>query len=215
MSRTDHRYPALLVDWLTPVYDLFARFFIPEDRFKRDLIARAGIAPGSRVLDLGAGTGTLAIRIRRRQPDAQVVALDGDPSILRLARDKALRAGIGITFVAGSAAVLPFPAESFDSVLSTLVFSLLSTDVKRLALGEAYRVLRPGGQFHIADFGPPDTRWGRLIAPRMRRFEPITAHLDGLLPGLFHAAGFDGVAQSGRYPTLFGTILILSGRKPT
>ena len=52
------RHPALLLESLTPVYDLFARLFLPEIQFKRDLIAHARIAPGQRVLDLGAGNGT-------------------------------------------------------------------------------------------------------------------------------------------------------------
>lgn len=54
----NQRHPALLLDRLTPVYDRCAGFFLPESQFKRDLIVHARIAPGHRVLDLGAGTGT-------------------------------------------------------------------------------------------------------------------------------------------------------------
>jgi ubiquinone/menaquinone biosynthesis C-methylase UbiE len=62
------RYPALMLDWLTPVYDLFVRWFIPERQFKRAPVSCARLAPGQRVLDLGAGTGTLAI-MHGRKPD--------------------------------------------------------------------------------------------------------------------------------------------------
>ena len=210
----DHGHPALLLDWLTPAYDLFARLLIPEKRFKRDLIARARIAPGYHVLDLGAGTGTLAIMVKQIQPDAQVIALDSDPEIILIARDKVSRSGVEISFEPGNAVALPYPDRSFDRVLSTLVMSVLSRDEKMLAICEAYRVLRSGGELQIADFSSPHTGWGRMVAPLVRRFEPISDNLAGLLPVLFQSAGFVNITETRRYATLFGTISILSGQKP-
>lgn len=209
-----NRYPALILDSLTPIYDLFARLFMPEKQFKRGLIARARIAPGHRVLDLGAGTGTLAIMIKQLQPKAQITGLDGDPEILAIAREKASRADADITFDLGNAAALPYPNESFDRVLSSLVMSLLSSEDKQLAVREAYRVLRNGGELHIGDFGPPHTRWGHLLVPLMRRFEPISDNLDGLLPAMFREAGFENIEEVARFATIFGTLSILYGRKP-
>ena len=92
------RYPALMLAGLTPIYDLFVKLFMPEKQFKRDLVARAHITPGHRVLDLGAGTGTLAIMIKQIQPEAHITGLDGDTAILAIAREKASRAGANITF---------------------------------------------------------------------------------------------------------------------
>src|SRR3990172_11651005 len=125
MANENHRYPALLLDWLTPIYDLFARLFVPEKQFKRDLIVHARIAPGHRVLDLGAGTGTLAIMIKQIYPDAQVIGIDSDPAILSIAREKASHLGVEVAFEIGNAAFLPYPDQSFDQVLSTLVMSVL------------------------------------------------------------------------------------------
>jgi ubiquinone/menaquinone biosynthesis C-methylase UbiE len=210
----DLRYPALLNDRFTPIYDFFARLFLPEMQFKRALIAHARIAPGQRVLDLGAGTGTLAIMIKQTQPKAQVIGLDGDPKVITIAREKASRSGTDIAFELGNAAALPYSDQSFDRVLSTLVMSVLNREQKTLAIRDAYRVLRRGGELHIADFGRPHTWWGRLVAPRIRRFDPISDNLDGLLPVLFRSAGLVNIEEARRYATVFGTISILSGQKP-
>ena len=210
----DHRYPALLLDWLTPTYDLFARFFMPEMQFKQDLIAHACIAPGHRVLDLGSGTGTLAIMLKQNHPDAQVTGLDGDAGVLLIAREKASRSGVDVAFDLGSAVALPYSNQTYDRVLSTLVMSVLRREVKQLTIQEAYRVLKRGGELHIGDFGPPHTPWGRMVAPLVRRFEPISDNLDGLLPAMFREAGFENIEETARFATLFGTLSILYGRKP-
>ncbi len=210
----NHRYPALMLDSLTPVYDLFARLFMPEERFKRDLITHAHIAPGQRILDLGAGTGTLAIIIKKGEPNVKMTGIDGDKEILEIARKKASRAGVDVDFDLGLVSTLPYPDKSFDRVLSSLVMSLLSKDDKQLAVREAYRVLEPGGELHIADFGPSRTWWGRFLTPLMRRFERISDNLDGVLPGMFQRVGFEHVEEVARFNTIFGTLSILSGRKP-
>jgi ubiquinone/menaquinone biosynthesis C-methylase UbiE len=165
------------------------------------------------VLDLGAGTGTLAIMIKKAHPGAQVIGVDGDDKIVKIARNKTTRRGFTVALNAGDAAALPYPDQTFDRVLSSLVMSLLSRDVKQMALRESYRVMKYGGEIHIADFAPPHTRWGRMVAPRIRRFEPIADNLDGLLRIMLEDAGFTAIRTEVRYGTLFGTLAILSGQK--
>ena len=111
------RRPALLLDGLTPVYGFFISLSMPEARFKRHLIAGAGISSDYRVLDMGAGTGTLGIMIKRSEPAAKITCLDGDLKILEIANKKASQAGADVTFEVGDAAWLPYPAENpIDSV---------------------------------------------------------------------------------------------------
>ncbi|MEO7434066.1 MAG: class I SAM-dependent methyltransferase, partial [Candidatus Binatia bacterium] len=112
--------PALGSSWLTPLYDTVS-WLIGERALKRTLIRQAQIAPGADVLDLGCGTGTLALLIKEMQPAANVSGVDIDPQILAIARGKIAAAGVEIRLVEGSATAPPLPPASFDRVLSTLM----------------------------------------------------------------------------------------------
>jgi SAM-dependent methyltransferase len=83
--------PALRFRWLTAVYDPVVALTTRERTFKHRLLSQAQIEPGMRVLDLGCGTGTLAVWLKQRTPAAEVVGLDADPAVLALARRKATR----------------------------------------------------------------------------------------------------------------------------
>src|SRR5262245_31407841 len=95
-------------DRLAPYYDLMARLGMRERRLKGRVIELARLAPGRRLLDLGCGTGTLVLLARRRQPQATVIGIDGDPVILGIARQKAERAGIPVQLDEGMAYALPY-----------------------------------------------------------------------------------------------------------
>jgi len=214
MNVRSHRYPALIVSWLTPVYDLFTRLFLPAGKIRRVLIARARLAASDRVLDLGAGSGTLAIMLKQIKPEVHITALDGDAEILAIARGKAARAGADIRFHVGDATAMPYADGTFDHITVSLVLSLLGNDDKRRVIDGAYRVLAGGGDLHIADFGPPRTWWARLVAPLVSRFEPVSGNLSGCIPPMCGAAGFERVHDVAQLGTLFGTLEILSVRKP-
>ena len=198
--------PALRFKWLTPVYDPVLRRMLPEAALKQRLIAQAQIAAGQRVLDLGAGTGTLTIMAKQAYPAADVVGLDGDPAILAVARQKAATAGVAIRFDQGLATALPYGDAAFDRVLSSLMLHHLSMEDKARALRETWRVLRPGSALHILDFGPPHNAPAWLISLVFRRLERTADNIGGRLPALFQQAGFTAAAQTGQRMTLIGTL---------
>jgi ubiquinone/menaquinone biosynthesis C-methylase UbiE len=203
-----HFVPALGAEWLTPLYDAVA--WLAGDRtLKQHLVALARIAPGHRVLDLGCGTGTLALLIAESCPGAEVVGLDVDPKILALARRKIGRSGAAVELCEASATAPPFPAASFDRILTTLVLHHLTTEQKREALAAARRLLRPGGELHVADWGRPHNLLMRAAALTFQLVdggETTRANLEGRLPALIAEAGFADVAETERWMTPFGTL---------
>jgi ubiquinone/menaquinone biosynthesis C-methylase UbiE len=215
MRQTDKFIPALGHDLLTPLYDPLLRWVMREEVFKHQLIEQAEFRGGHRVLDLGCGTGTLAVMIKRSRPGVEVVGLDADAKVLELARAKAAKAGVELLLDQGMAYQLPYPNDSFDRVLTSVMLHHLSTDDKRRTFAEVLRVLRPGGGLHVVDFGPPRTLYTRLVALVAARSEEIAANVQGRLPEMFREAGFEDVAEAGQLTTVAGSLSFYRARKPS
>lgn len=213
MKNDPHYIPALGAKWLTPLYDPFIHWLIREDQFKRHLIHNARIAPDHSVLDLGCGTATLTIMVKQAHPAASVVGLDGDPKVLEIGRAKALRAGANITLEEGLAYQLPYPDQTFDRVLSSLLLHHLTTTDKQRTLQEVARVLRLGGELHVADIGAPKDFWARRTAWLTRHFERTADNLDGRLPDMFRAAGLENIAEVANYNVLANTLTLYRAQK--
>jgi ubiquinone/menaquinone biosynthesis C-methylase UbiE len=147
-------------------------------------------------------------------PKADVVGLDGDPKVLEIARSKAAKAGVILRLDYGMAYQLPYPDGSFDRVLSSLVFHHLVRDDKRRTMGEVYRVLQPGGEFHLVDFGKPRSLYGYLLSPFMKRLEQASDNISGLLPVMMREAGFSQVEEVAHFTTVFGTLTSVRAGKP-
>jgi ubiquinone/menaquinone biosynthesis C-methylase UbiE len=143
--------PAAGQDWLLPLYDPLVRL-LGADTARRALLDQAAVRSGHRVLDIGCGTGTLALLIKRLHPDVNVVGLDPDPKALARAKRKAERSAVSIRFDQGFSNELPYPEASFDRVFSTFMFHHLMVDQKEKTLYEVRRVLTPGGSLHLLDF---------------------------------------------------------------
>jgi ubiquinone/menaquinone biosynthesis C-methylase UbiE len=149
--------------------------------------------------------------VKQAHPSAEVIGIDGDPQILEIARGKARDLGIEIRFDQGMSFDLPYPNESFDVVLTTVMLHHLSRADKQTTAREMYRVLRPGGQLFGADFVEPRSSFGKAIRPLTRRFERVADNLDGFLPVMFENAGFRNYGEGRRY--FFGSIALFQGSK--
>jgi len=213
MPDTNEEYiPALSYRFLTPFYDFIQKYIVRDVRYKTLLIEQADIRSGQRVLDLGCGTGTLAIMAKQAQPKAEVYGLDADPDMLKVARYKSTQQNAPVKFDVGFTNKLPYPDASFDRVLSSIMIHHLKTPDKELTAREVYRVLKPGGQLHIIDFGKPVTWYGKLLGPFLHGFEEANDNIDGQLPKIFGAPGLK-TNVVGNFWTFFGDLAFLKGVK--
>jgi SAM-dependent methyltransferase len=135
--------------------------------------ALAGLPAAPRVLDVGTGSGPAALAAARS--GARVVGLDLEPGLLRVAAERARRAGSPVGWVAGDARRLPFPAGTFDVVLST--FGVMFAPEPAWVAAELVRVIRPGGRLAVASW-TPDGIMGR-IAPTVLRHLDTPPSADG------------------------------------
>jgi ubiquinone/menaquinone biosynthesis C-methylase UbiE len=170
------------------------------------------------VLDVGAGTGTLAIWAKQRGPVLRIRGLDGDPAILEQARRKAARSDVEVSFDEGLSYDLPYEDASFDRVLSSLFFHHLVLRDKQRTIAEIARVLRPGGELHVADWGKPRSLPAKAAAVAIRRFdgdEPTRDNLAGRLPELFEAGGLADAREVDRIAAPFGVVSLYRAHRPT
>lgn len=209
---------ALRYDWLTPLYDPILRWTMRERTFKRQLVKQANIKEGFRVLDLACGTATLTLLAKSAHLHADVVGVDGDPKILAIARNKVAKANLDIALDEGMSFELPYPDESFDRVLCSLFFHHLTRESKAQTLAQTFRILRPGGELHVADWGKAQNPFMRLAFFQIQLldgFKTTTDNVNGLLPNFFSEAGFQGNEEVTRYTTIFGTLSLYRARKTT
>jgi ubiquinone/menaquinone biosynthesis C-methylase UbiE len=215
---TESKYvPALGFNCLTPFYDALIRTTGREHTVKQALIEQALLEPGQQVLDLASGTGTLSIWIKQSQPQVRVTGVDGDSKILAIARSKADKARVAVRFVQAYSCSLPHPPAQFDRVLSSMFFHHLTWQDKVRTAEEIYRVLKPGAELHLADWGRSANLCMRglfLSVQLLDGFENTRSHVQGKLDSLFEQNGFVDVTQRRTFNTIYGTVALYSATKP-
>lgn len=200
-----HFLPAAGHDWLLPFYDPLTKWMGGETAHRR-LIEQAQLQPGQRVLEIGCGTGNLTILAKKLHPGVEVVGLDPDAKALDRARRKAEREGVSIRLEQGFADEIGAPDQTYDRVLSALMFHHLQRDEKKRTLDEIRRVLRPGGSLHLLDFGAGHDPSAGLLARFLHRNEHLRDNATETVLDFLRAAGFAEVAELGDQHTIFGRV---------
>ena len=197
----------------TRIYDPVLALTMREKRFRGEMLRRveADLPEGGTAVDVGCGTGTFALALKERRPDARVVGVDGDAEILALAQAKP--GATEIEWREGLAQELPVEAGGADVVTISLVLHHLLPEDKRKGLREMKRIIRPGGRLHVADWGRPTDplmSGAFFVAQAIDGFDRTADHRAGRLPAFVEAAGFDAVERYGRVRTGFGVVELLT-----
>lgn len=161
-KQTDHRFWNLIYDKFPLLYD-GVDWFTGNTTQRFRLRVWPYLPPaGSRVLEIGFGSGRLHCRLAG---SFQTFGLDRAMGMVRLTRRRLAARGLSSTLCCGSACALPWPNGYFDAVIAT--FALTAIPDADLALDEMVRVLRPGGRLIVVDAGPADD--GNAMAELMAR----------------------------------------------
>jgi ubiquinone/menaquinone biosynthesis C-methylase UbiE len=148
-------------------YDFMVWVAMPgrERFFREKVIDLARVKPGESILDVGCGTGTLAIAAKRRVgPTGEVYGIDASPEMVARASRKAEKAMVEVVFKSGVVEALPFPDAHFDVVLSTLMLHHLPRKAREQCALEIRRVLKPSGRVLAVDFGGSERKKRGVLA---------------------------------------------------
>lgn len=199
--------PGMGVKWLLPLYDPFTRL-LGLDRARRELVLQAELRPGHRVLDVGCGTGSLAVLIKRLFPGVEVVGLDPDEKALARAARKAGRARVAIQFDRGFSDALDYAAASFDRVFSSLMFHHLERHDKERTLLEIRRVLKHDGSLNLLDFGGPESAGHSSRVRGLHSHHRLNDNDESTILTLMTEAGLTDATKTCDRPVLSGLVRI-------
>ena len=178
-----------------------------EKKFRRAALDLVALEAGMDILDVGCGTGSLAVAARRDMGvQGNVVGIDPSSNMIDLAVEKAAKAGVQVDFRVGVIENLEFEAQSFDLVLSSLMMHHLTDELKERGLQEIKRVLKPGGGLLIIELDPGAFSLATLVHGHSQQ---LSAELERIRQ-IMQAMGFDEI-QSGRLS--FRGFSYLKGKK--
>ena len=164
------------------------------------------------ILDVGCGTGTLAVALARADPSLEIVGVDGDQEVLARAHAKTATLGSRVRFTKGLAQALPVADQSVDAAVVSLLLHHLAPEAKLQALREIRRALRAGGRMTVLDWGAPHDRLMRaafLSLQLLDGFANTRDHVAGRLPSVIAQAGFSSVAVERRWRTVWGSLELI------
>lgn len=200
--------PALGYGWLTGFFDLAIRITMPEKEFRRRSVEAVDPQPHENILNFGFGTGQNFILAKRCCPEANLWGVEIDPKVKAIAEKKLTKAHVNVELRLYDGKRFPFEDNFFDKAVSSLVFHHLDAETKLSSLREIYRVLKPGGEFLLCDFGGAKNTLMRLgygLVQMIDGFETTRDNVNGKLPDYIARAGFRDVREADFINTSLGT----------
>ena len=199
-------------------YDAAIALMTREKRWRGDLVRLVAAQAGERVVDIGCGTGTLAIALKEAAPASVMLAVDPDPAVLEIARAKADAAGADIRWFEAMGDELDAidALQQCDKIVSSLVLHQCSMEVKQAIAAQMFRLLKPGGTLFIADYGEQRSLLMRMLFRQIQLldgFEYTEPNAKGCVPVILKAAGFEAVEEMRVIPTPTGSISIYRARR--
>lgn len=165
-------------------YDSYMRriTFGREDHLRDKSLCAAVVNAGDYVLDIGSGTGTLALAAKKKVGvSGRVNGIDVIPGMIEVSKQKVKRAHEDVSFDLGSMADIPFEANTFDVVICSFMIFHVAEKTRQKGLSEIHRVLKPNGKLFIVDLGLPRGNIQRMLAKLFLGFM-INHELDELSP---------------------------------
>ncbi len=192
--------PALGLPGLTRGYDLAIRLLTREAVWRNTLLRQVAPLSNETIIDVGCGTGTFAMMLKRAAPAARITAIDPDPDVLALARKKAEAAGIEIEWRQGFARDVADRGGRFDKAVSSLVFHQVPLEV------------------HIADYahqsGALMRALFRLTVQAIDGLADTQPNADGALESILSDYDEAAVAPQAVVPTATGAISLFKAIRP-
>lgn len=210
--------PALGLPGLTGGYDLAIRLLTREAVWRNMLLRQVAPLSNETIIDVGCGTGTFAMMLKRAAPAARITAIDPDPDVLDRARRKAEAASIAIDWRQGFARDVA-DLGSFDKAVSSLLFHQIPLAGKREGLAAMFACVRPGGEVHIADYalqrGALMRALFRLTVQTLDGRADTQPNADGVLERILSGYSAAVVAPQAVVPTATGAISLFKSTRPS
>lgn len=200
--------PALGYDFLTMYYDLAIKLTMPEKRFRRLLLESINPQDNEVILEFGFGTGQNLILVKNKNLNSELIGLDIDPKVKEITTYKLKKNKLEIPLNLYDGINFPYQDNQFHKVYSCLVFHQLDAKTKSNCLKEIYRVLKPGGELIIADWGKAQNKLMRFtfgLVQILDGFKTTNDNVKGKMPKFIEKAGFHNVSISQSINTIIGT----------
>lgn len=192
--------PAAGHHWLLPLYDPFMRLFTRERRWRGAIVDSLDLAPNDIVVDVGCGTGSLAVMAKEKVPQATVIGIDPDRKVLNKAEAKARHKGLSVALHMGfgNDVARLVGAGQASKIVSSLAFHHMQAEMQAETLASIRRALKSGGLLRIADFASAS----HLPGPTGRLASDIAA------------AGFQNVRTLAAFRVAFADVVLVGAEKP-